>query len=99
MLAQIDPRDFETEVRNIEARLADLNAQYKAMQSARPEDIRRLEAGLAAAQSKLLEATASFRRYQRLYENDNISKAEYDQAEPPEMWPRQRSNRLKRVWQ
>ena len=80
LLAQIDPRDFETEVRNTEARLADLNAQYRAMQSARPEDIRRLEAGLAAAQSKLLEATASFRRYQRLYENDNISKAEYDQA-------------------
>jgi len=80
LLAQIDPRDYETAVQNIEARLADLEAQYKAMQSARPEDIRRLEAGLAAAQSKLLEATASFRRYQRLYENNNISKAEYDQA-------------------
>jgi len=80
LLAQIDPRDYETAVRNIEARLADLNAQYKAMQSARPEDIRRLEATLAAAQSKLLEAAASFRRYQRLYENENISKAEYDQA-------------------
>jgi RND family efflux transporter MFP subunit len=50
------------------------------MQSARPEDIRRTEAALAAAKSKLLEATASFRRYQRLYQNNNISKAEYDQA-------------------
>jgi multidrug efflux pump subunit AcrA (membrane-fusion protein) len=80
LLAQIDPRDYQTAVRNTEARLADLNAQYKAMQSARPEDIRRLEAGVAAAQSKLLEATASFRRYQRLYENNNVSKAEYDQA-------------------
>lgn len=80
LLAQIDPRDYQTAERNMEARLADLNAQYKAMQSARPEDIRRLQAALAASQSKLLEATASFRRYQRLYENNNISKAEYDQA-------------------
>jgi len=80
LLARIDPRDFETDVRNLEARLADLNAQRRAMERARPEDIRRLEAGLAAAQSKLLEATASYRRYQRLYENDNVSKAEFDQA-------------------
>ena len=80
LLARVDPRDFETAVRNIEARLADLRAQREAMDSARPEDIRRLEAGLAGAQSKLLEATASFRRYQRLYENDNVSKAEFDQA-------------------
>ena len=80
LLAKIDPRDYERAVSNITARLADLNAQYKAMKSARPEDIRRMEASLAATQSRLLEATASFRRYQRLYENNNISKAEYDQA-------------------
>jgi len=80
LLAKIDPRDYQRAVRTLEARLADLNAQYKAMKTARPEDIRRLEAMLAAAQSKLLESTASFRRYSRLYENNNISKAEYDQA-------------------
>jgi len=80
LLAKIDPRDYQRAVSNLEARLADLNAQYKAMQSARPEDIRRMEASLSAAQSRLLEAAASFRRYQRLYENNNISKAEYDQA-------------------
>lgn len=80
LLAKIDPRDYQSAVNNTAARLADLDAQYKAMKSARPEDIRRMEAMLAAAQSKLLEATASFRRYQRLYENNNISKAEYDQA-------------------
>lgn len=80
LLAKIDPRDYRRAVSNLEARLADLNAQYKAMKSARPEDIRRMEASLAAARSRLLEATASFRRYQRLYENNNISKAEYDQA-------------------
>ena len=79
LLAQIDPRDFETQVRNLEARIANLRAQRSAMDSARPEDIRRLEANLAAAQARLLEANATFRRYQRLYENDNVSKAEFDQ--------------------
>ena len=79
LLAQIDPRDFETQVKNLEARLANLHAQRRAMDSARPEDIRRLEANLAASEARLLEANATFRRYQRLYENDNVSKAEYDQ--------------------
>ena len=79
LLAQVDPRDYETAVRNLEARLADLRAQLRAMEVARPEDIRSLEANLAAARSRLLEAGATFRRYQRLYENDNVSKAEYDQ--------------------
>ncbi|MCP5113937.1 MAG: efflux RND transporter periplasmic adaptor subunit, partial [bacterium] len=78
LLAQIDPRDFQTAVNNLEAQLADLRAQRKAMNQARPEDIRRLEANLSAARASLLEATANFRRYQRLYENDNVSKAEFD---------------------
>ena len=49
------------------------------MQSARPEDIRAVEASLTGAQARLLEAEATLRRYRRLYENDNVAKAEYDQ--------------------
>jgi len=79
LLAQIDPRDFQTAVSNLEAQLATLRAERKAMDQARPEDIRRAEANLAAARARLLEATANFHRYQRLYENDNVSKAEFDQ--------------------
>ena len=79
LLAQIDPRDYQTAVRNLEARVADLRAQYKAMQVARPEDIRALEAGLTGAEARLLEAEATLRRYRRLYENDNVAKAEFDQ--------------------
>ncbi len=79
LLAQIDPRDFETAVKNIEAEIAALRAERRAMERARPEDIRRLQANLAAAKARLLEAEATFRRYQRLYENGNVSKAEYDQ--------------------
>ncbi len=79
LLARIDPRDYQTAVRNLEARVADLKAQYQAMQVARPEDIRALEAGLTGMQARLLEAEATLRRYRRLYENDNVAKAEYDQ--------------------
>ncbi len=79
LLGQIDPRDFQTTVRNLEARVANLKAQYKAMQTARPEDIRAAEATLSGAQARLLEAEATLRRYRRLYENDNVAKAEYDQ--------------------
>ena len=79
LLAQIDPRNFRTSVEKLEANLESLQAERRAMERARPEDIRRLESGLAAAQARLLEAEATFRRYQRLYENENISKAEYDQ--------------------
>ena len=79
VLARIDPRDFRTNLRNLEARVADLKAQYQAMQSARPEDIRAVEASLTGAQARLLEAEATLRRYRRLYENDNVAKAEYDQ--------------------
>ena len=79
LLAQIDPRDFRTAVQNLEASLASLQAERRAMNQARPEDIRRLEASLGASKAALLEAEATFRRYQRLYENENISKAEYDQ--------------------
>ncbi len=79
LLAQIDPRDFETVVQTLEGQLATLTAQRKAMNRARPEDIIRAEANLAAARARLLEAEANFRRYQRLYENDNVSLAEFDQ--------------------
>lgn len=79
LLAQIDPRDFRTSVQNLEATLAGLQAERRGMNQARPEDIRRLEANLAGFKAGLLEAEATFRRYQRLYENENIAKAEYDQ--------------------
>lgn len=79
LLAQIDPRDFAARVEGSEAELAALQAQRKAMDSARPEDIRRLEANLSAAKASLIEADATFRRYQRLYENNNVSRAEFDQ--------------------
>ena len=79
LLAQIDPRDFQNTVTSLEARLAELRAQLDAMKQARPEDIRTLEANLEASRARLLEADATFRRYQRLYERDNVSKAEYDQ--------------------
>jgi len=52
LLAQIDTPDFETRVKNLEANLATLRADRRAMDRARPEDIRRLEAGMADSHEK-----------------------------------------------
>ncbi len=49
--AQIDPRDFEVALRNVEGRLEAARAELAAMRQARPEDIRRLKAAVEKAQA------------------------------------------------
>ena len=55
LVAQIDPRDFQVALRNVEAQLSSANTQLDAMREARPEDIRRAQAKVdeARAASKL----------------------------------------------
>ncbi len=49
--AQIDPRDFEVALRNVEGLLEAARAELAAMRQARPEDIRRLKAAVEKAQA------------------------------------------------
>ena len=79
LLGQIDPTDYQNAVNSLEATVAQLKNEYEAMLIARPEDIRRAQADLDASRARELEARATFRRYRKLYENDNVSKAEFDQ--------------------
>ena len=62
IIAKIDPRDFESRVGTLSGNLKQEQAKLKAMRVARPEDIGRLEAGLAAAKAELLKARADFGR-------------------------------------
>ena len=80
LIAKIDPRDFETTLANLTSKLAQAQSQLKAMRVARPEDINKLEAALAAAKAEQVKAKADYTRVQQLYANDNASKAELDQA-------------------
>ena len=70
VVARIDPRDFEAQVKNAEGRLANAQAQLKAMRQARPEDIRRLEANLQKAEAAAKLGQAEYERIERIKQAD-----------------------------
>lgn len=70
LIARIDPRDFEVNVKNAQARLSNAEAQLKAMRQARPEDIRRLEANLNKADAAVKLAQAEHDRIVRIKQAD-----------------------------
>lgn len=79
VLAEIDSRDFEVKIKNIESSLQAAQAQLKALQSgARPEDKARLQAQVSAAQASYDETKLRFDRYEELLKNEAISRQEYD---------------------
>ncbi len=79
LLAQIDPRDYKVQLASITSALNEARANLRAMRVARPEDIRKFEAALAAAKADLLNAEADYQRFRLLYLSDNASKADLDE--------------------
>jgi len=65
----------QAELRQAEARLEDLEA------GSRPQEIRQSEAALTDAHAQLSGATSDWQRAETLYKNEDISKAQYDQAQ------------------
>lgn len=79
LLARIDPRDYKTDLAGVESTLAEARANLQSMRAgARPEDIKVLEAAVAAAKAQFQEAELNFKRFEKLYAKDVVSKAEYD---------------------
>jgi len=75
VLAQIDPRDYEVQVRNAEGQLARVAANLQAMKvGARPEDLEKLRADVR-------EAEAAMARWQEEY--DRIKELEAKGAAQP----------------
>ncbi len=82
LLARIDPRDYQTELAHVESALAEARANFESMKAgARPEDIKVLEAEVAAAKARYKEAEQHFKRYEKLYNKDVATKADYDRYE------------------
>lgn len=82
LIAQIDPRDYQIQVRRLMASFAEARAALKAMKTgARPEDIASLTAEHGAALSRLNEARLNFERYERLYKAHAAAKATFDNAQ------------------
>jgi len=82
VIARIDPRDFEVDLRNVEGRLSQAKAELDAMRVARPEDIRRAEALVLRAKATRDKAQADYRRVMSIKEEDPgaISQASIDAA-------------------
>lgn len=79
LLAAIDPRDYETNLRGIEAQIAQAKAQLAALRAgARPEDRIRLEAAVNAREAEYNEVQVREVRYRELLANGAASQQEYD---------------------
>ena len=79
ILARIDPRDYKTDLAHVGSSIAEAHAKLKSMKAgARPEDVKVLEAEVAAARARFHEAEQNFKRYENLYKRDVVSKADYE---------------------
>lgn len=81
LIARIDPRDFEINLRSIRNAKKEAMAKLKAMKTgAREEDIKALEAQLASADAKQKEIVQNYKRANKLYKKGIIAEAGYDKA-------------------
>ena len=89
LIARVDPRDFETGLKEIKSSLAGAKANLKSMQSgARKEDIRMLEAQVDAAKSEYLYAEDQYNRYKQLWIKQHASRADLIVKTASEIQPR-----------
>jgi RND family efflux transporter MFP subunit len=79
LIARLDPRDFETNLRGIKSSLSEATANLKSMESgARAEDIRMLESAVDAATAEYLFAEDQYERYKKLWISQHASRADFD---------------------
>lgn len=82
ILAKLDPRDYQIALDSVTARLGQAQAQFAAMKAgAREEDLRSLEASVASAKAQMKEAEAQYKRFENLWTEKMVSKAEFDRYE------------------
>lgn len=79
LVAQLDPRDFETELARLQSQLAQAQAQLVVLTSgARAEDVAVLEAEVAAARAEADGAAAEVERSRALFERRVVARAKLD---------------------
>ena len=79
LVAQLDTRDFESELARLQSQLAQARAQLKVLTSgARAEDMAVLEAEVAAAQAEVDGAVADVERTRALVERQVVARAKLD---------------------
>lgn len=79
VIAQIDPRDFQTKLAEVTSSLEKAQANLDAMKAgAREEVVLRLKNKIRAAKADLENAEIELTRYQKLLDEGVISQSEYD---------------------
>lgn len=82
VIAQLDPRDFEAQVLQLQGQLDQANAQFQALRSgARDEEVAALEAAVEAAAAQADQAQDQVARTAQLAERGVVSDAQLDQEE------------------
>lgn len=82
VIAQLDPRDFEAQVSQLQGQLDQGNAQLQALRSgARDEEVAALEAAVEAAAAQADQARDQVERTTQLAERGVVSTAQLDQEE------------------
>lgn len=82
MIAQLETRDYQAAVDQLESQREQAEAQLRALQSgSRAEDIAALEASVAAAQSKVAAAREQVERTKTLLEQDVVSRVKLETDE------------------
>ncbi|OCL27015.1 hypothetical protein U472_05890 [Orenia metallireducens] len=76
LLAQLDDSDYKLQVKSVEAGLM----QVKGGVSSALAKVSQIESAIVSVEAQLTEATNNFDRVRRLYENNNVAKADYDKA-------------------
>ena len=80
VIAELDKRDFHSEVTRLQSQLEQAEAQLTALTSgARAEDVAALEAAVAAAEAEAQAARDQLSRSERLFKRRVVSKAKVDQ--------------------
>ena len=82
VLAQLDPRDFERQIAQLESQKDQAEAQLKALRAgARSEEIAALEAAVASAQAQVDQAREQLNRTRNLASDGIVSSARLEQDE------------------
>lgn len=82
VIAQLRKDEFEARLKTLQGQLDQSRAGLRSLQQgARPEEQRRLEAQVRAAEARLVSARSDFERHERGLRSAVIARADYDRAE------------------
>lgn len=82
VVAQIDPRDFENQIRQLQSQRAQAEAQLDALRAgAREEEIAALEAAVASAQAQVDQTREALTRAEQLLERGVSTRAQVEAAQ------------------